>query len=970
MVHGNACGMRIAALLAACALAWPGAGAAADPATESLRALAAEARTTVAQRIEPPIARLPFLCTVRRTQGSPIREAVLREQARAIDAIAGVAPASPDGRRARRMLQALQRFGTSSDAEAWLRERFPGAGGLRLAASLGELPAALNERIHPDCPGVATHAGSIGRTGLPLGRLARSDYESIVREDPADPWNALVLAWVSGLQGEAALRRALAAAQASRAPDADRVALFAWQQWAWLHQQRGRPAEAQAAAREAVRLAGAAREVAGADATRAAQAGIDEAYTRVAMARVLHDAGAPAPAFELLQATLPALRRLAQARPDDLPVQIALMDALTHMQGLSRRTGGPGGPEPGFFREAFALHSALQARTPYTPMRNPGTVSGELTMAVGFAAILTLAGGWALLWRYRRRIERLMRLAASARKDGTEFAPGGVPAIAQQPRGATRTIAAARRAQRHAAAVQVLAGLAFGLLACMLLLRADDLEANPNRVLMTTWTWAWPTVLALGFIWDGDRRRKRLVWLAYFAGVLLLCTRIALGDTPPLQVGGVVLPPFFQGLVYWASSLGLTPLLLLFLNRTLRSIGPVLLALTLAATAGGMLLLTAASTPAGARAAVAALAALHVPVDWMLPALLLAGMLAFVPVAWAVGRLLRAAYAAHWTSDQALMIDTVWLFQAVLLALSLHWSMGAAAAGLGLAAFALHKAITLLGMAPVARAARRAAPMRLLLLRVFTRRDAQGRRASRRDPAEELFHLLHARWRYAGPIRLIGAPDLASTTLNPHVFLDFLAGRLRRRFLVEPRDLPAHLAALDERSDLDACWRVNELFCGNDAWRPAVLALMARSDLVAMDLRDFRPDNDGCIFELNALVDLVPASRIALLVDGSTDRPFLEATIAARLGGRGDARAVGQMAFVDMAAGGLRGAVDTLMGLGAQESRATAPDGPSAGSVITLAAEPARHVNHSFAAAVTGGPPGGPGGTKTTFDKS
>ena len=58
---------------------------------------------------------------------------------------------------------------------------------------------------------------------------------------------------------------------------------------------------------------------------------------------------------------------------------------------------------------------------------------------------------------------------------------------------------------------------------------------------------------------------------------------------------------------------------------------------------------------------------------------------------------------------------------------------------------------------------------------------------------------------------------------------------------------------------------------------------MARSDLVAMDLRDFGPDNQGCVFELQALLDLVPAQRVALLVDQSTRLDFLDATIDACL---------------------------------------------------------------------------------------
>ena len=83
-----------------------------------------------------------------------------------------------------------------------------------------------------------------------------------------------------------------------------------------------------------------------------------------------------------------------------------------------------------------------------------------------------------------------------------------------------------------------------------------------------------------------------------------------------------------------------------------------------------------------------------------------------------------------------------------------------------------------------------------------------------------------------------------------------------RRFILEPADLPARVAALDER-DFDARWRVGELYCGNDTWRDAVRALMARSDVATMDLRGFGPENQGCVFELHSLLDLVPAQHRA-----------------------------------------------------------------------------------------------------------
>lgn len=284
-------------------------------------------------------------------------------------------------------------------------------------------------------------------------------------------------------------------------------------------------------------------------------------------------------------------------------------------------------------------------------------------------------------------------------------------------------------------------------------------------------------------------------------------------------------------------------------------------------------MLFAASTPAGLGLTARVLLALHLPAGLATPAITLSGMLLFAPLAWWAAGGLRAAHSAKWINDQTMVIDSIWLAQAFELSIFLVMSSGPIG-WVGLAAFVLYKAITVLGMLPLARAARRGEPSRLLLLRVF------GHQRS----SERLFDLLAARWRHAGPIRMIGAPDLASSTIDPDEFLDFLAGRLRRRFILQPGDLQARLDAIDDRCDIDGRFRVTELFCGNDVWQAAVCALMERSDLVAMDLRGFSAQNQGCLFELQALLDSVPCRRIALLVDAATDRALLHATLQSCLG--------------------------------------------------------------------------------------
>ena len=933
---GTVARWTMAALLALGLWRLPAPAAASPPDAVALRTLADAARATLAARIEEPVAQLPFLCLARRSEGAPMREYVLRQQALAIESLLASATTTAAAERVGRMLGELQRDGFSRAATAWLSDTVPAdATGLRLAAALGELPAALEVRMRPGCP-AGRYRGLLGRTYKPLGDLAITDARRLTELEPDDPWHWLVLAWLSGAQGEPALVRSLAAAQARATSDALRVQVFAWQQMAWLRLEQGRGDEARVAAMEAMRLAQEAVRQASTDAGQPAaeQPLRDIGQTGNTLAIVLEDIGQKAAALEVVRGVAPLQQELAERRPDDLAAQYALIETLARL-GTLQATPPPASdaarsvPTP--IQEAWARYQRLQQRTPYSPMLDPSGWRGMFLMATVTAGLLTLLVGGVLLWRYRKRVAQLMKAASSrpaAPLPTAEPAVQRPPVTLAPPADTTvpHAVRAAAAALRRAALVQVVAGLAFGLVAAWLQLRADGTEPNFNRLAVMSWTWAWPTVLALGLVWDGDRRRKRLAWAAYFGVLLLICTRIALGETPPLQMFGVRVPAFFQGLAFWAVTLSFSPLLLLFLNRSVRSIGPALLAMMLVAMLGGTLAMVAASTPAGMAAVAQALWALQLPAHLMLPLMQLGGMLAFAPLAWWVGRRLRAAYAAKWLTDQSLMIDTLWLFQAVVLSLELTRAIGPAG-WLGLGVWGLHKAITVAGMASAARAARQRTPLRLLLLRVFNRRDAQGRVVSRRAAAERLFDLLGARWRYVGPIAMIGAPDLATSTIDPHEFLDFLAGRLHERFIIESADVPLRLAALDERCDFDARWRVTELFCGNDAWRPAVLGLMARSELVAMDLRDFGPDNQGCMFELQALLDLVPAERVALLVDASTRLDFLQSTIDACLGrvsaSSPNARVPGRMALVDID-GGEQVAVDQLMRLATPAARAPA----------------------------------------------
>ena len=130
-----------------------------------------------------------------------------------------------------------------------------------------------------------------------------------------------------------------------------------------------------------------------------------------------------------------------------------------------------------------------------------------------------------------------------------------------------------------------------------------------------------------------------------------------------------------------------------------------------------------------------------------------------LPAWWAIGGI-RRAYQAKWLSDQTLVFDAIWLFQAVLLSQELIHEVGMLA-WVGLSAFLAYKLVTFVGLRSLDATAGRRPIARMLLLRVF---GFQRR-------AERLFDLLGGRWRYAGPIQMIAAPDLASSTIGPDKFM-------------------------------------------------------------------------------------------------------------------------------------------------------------------------------------------------------
>jgi hypothetical protein len=157
----------------------------------------------------------------------------------------------------------------------------------------------------------------------------------------------------------------------------------------------------------------------------------------------------------------------------------------------------------------------------------------------------------------------------------------------------------------------------------------------------------------------------------------------------------------------------------------------------------------------------------------------------------------------------------------------------------------------------------------LLMLRVF----GYDRRTQR------LLEDIEDRWRFLGPIRLLGAADVVHSVIEPDDFYAFLNGKLGEEFIKDEEGLNQRIANTQPVQDPDGTYRVDEFYCHADTWRMAVSGLALQADSVFMDLRGFNSSNEGCVFEIEQLLAIVPAQRITLLIDKTSDQAFLEQTL-------------------------------------------------------------------------------------------
>lgn len=154
----------------------------------------------------------------------------------------------------------------------------------------------------------------------------------------------------------------------------------------------------------------------------------------------------------------------------------------------------------------------------------------------------------------------------------------------------------------------------------------------------------------------------------------------------------------------------------------------------------------------------------------------------------------------------------------------------------------------------------------LLYLRVFARN---------RD-SEKLFKAITHQWRFIGPVLGIGGPDIATTYVEPIDFLQFMGFRSTRQFIKKKTEITQSIQNLDNETDPDGRYRINNFYCNADTWKQTVSELFPQSSAILIDVRHFNANNKGVLFEIEHMIQSIPLRNILFIYDNTTDRKTLD----------------------------------------------------------------------------------------------
>ena len=498
-----------------------------------------------------------------------------------------------------------------------------------------------------------------------------------------------------------------------------------------------------------------------------------------------------------------------------------------------------------------------------------GYSTGKLTIIFVVAAVLSVLGAWLLARRFRAAMRVLMSRPVGP-PTAAYLAPTPLPVTLTAP--APLSAADNRRAGWRLAALLVALSALISLTSAALQLGlAFENLVTPGRTLTMAFAYIWPVIPVLGQMWRWSRLRV--------ISVLLLWGLFAF---PVLSWRMTETWPAAQTILFLASEIGPAIVLvaLLCMGNATRAIAPwlllPLLVLVWASFTGLDLLdLMLKQQPSWLSGLTGWVNTFELMLLYntllLLLFIALPCVLAWWPLKWLV-RKLAAAYSRQWLSELLVLFTAVWGIS--LLDKAIGWGHKL---GLGGVAMLLPLLWIPLVMVLVRRLRRPVGrPPTLLVLRVFQRDRAM----------RALFDTVIERWRLSGNTLLIAGTDLLERTLDAGDIFTFLDGRLAERFILSADQIPVSLAAFELEPDAEGRHRVNECYCHDSTWRDTLAALLARSDVVLMDLRSFQRRNEGCTFELGELARAPHLARVVVLTDAQTDHATAQAAAAAAPTGR------------------------------------------------------------------------------------
>jgi hypothetical protein len=509
-------------------------------------------------------------------------------------------------------------------------------------------------------------------------------------------------------------------------------------------------------------------------------------------------------------------------------------------------------------------------------------LTGQLAYVFLVASLDAALISWVALRWYRRSVRRLMRERGTPAVVAVESAAEGPPSVpVASPPPLTIALFQAQNATQSRRSAHTGMGwrrltVAYGIGAALhsAVITACFLGFDTSRPVAAWfaqwWVFAWPIVPTLAVLLVLNRYEVIRLAIGY---VLIGAIAIAMVTLAGQALRGSFDDAPLTNVFWFIASLAFVaalPLVLLVITgwRRIRAVTPLALSSTLVFGFALMLFreaLTEAFNLEAIRSVlldVSALTSEHV----MYYGVFMVLVLPVGGVAWRLLQYLAAQFDGKRFSDVQLVVDCWWLIvtaDELVTHLATTYGLGGIVAGI--AAFAAYRIGVALALAWLPDPHRKGPKKRLLLLRVF---GYQAR-------TETLFDRVAQQWRFHGPVQLIAGVDLAMRTVDPGDMLAFVGGRLDERYVATAGESGRHVSKLDMQRDPDGRFRVNEVYCRDDTWRPTLQALLDTTDTVLMDLRSFSSVNAGCAFELEQVVSRLAPEKIVFVYDQTTDLRLL-----------------------------------------------------------------------------------------------